>query len=404
MKVIPYKKGASVIIQNSPNKGYFYIVRKGTLVVDSEHKLSDKHLSYFNEGDSFGLVSALTGHNFLVTIYAHTNAELLEIPISELGKFLKKNRPIALRIMSLYVRELKALQSHLAKANPPSERVLGIEGLLRHTHTYLSMDKPAMASHAVYIVDNYLTKNPDYPNISYLQQEIQDLKTKISTEYRPFSWNKKMKTIPEETILFLENEPGDSLFVISKGRVRLSSIIRGQEYIIDVLNEGEIFGEMSMLDKSVRMASAVTETESTVLNLRAEDLVDELGAAVLQKIFESLARRIWFSHQRLIILKIQNPVTRLYALLYNMIRDRAIKKNISEAETYAMQQTLSTNFDDLKVMCGILKIKDESIRAFREDHNIVIEDQEICVLSRKRLEEKLVFFKTRAGHIAADLV
>ena len=71
-----YHAGASVVVQNAPNPGIFYIVRKGTLSIDTEHRLSDRVLSRFEPGDSFGLVSALTGHHFLVTIYAETDAEV----------------------------------------------------------------------------------------------------------------------------------------------------------------------------------------------------------------------------------------------------------------------------------------------------------------------------------------
>jgi CRP-like cAMP-binding protein len=64
-------------------------VRKGTLAIDTEHRLNDRVLSRFEAGDSFGLVSALTGHHFLVTIYAETDAEVAEVPISKIGEYIR---------------------------------------------------------------------------------------------------------------------------------------------------------------------------------------------------------------------------------------------------------------------------------------------------------------------------
>ena len=110
------------------------------------------------------------------------------------------------------------------------------------------------------------------------------------------------------------------------------------------------------------------------------------------------------SHQRLIILKIENPVTRLYALLYNMIRDQDIKKKINVLAGNPGRYVISANFEDLKIMCGIVRIKEETIRPFLSDSNIDINQDTITIISRKRLEEKLVFFKTRAGQIASNLV
>jgi CRP-like cAMP-binding protein len=76
-------------VQDAPNPGIFYIVRKGTLAIDTEHRLSDRVLLRFEAGDSFGLVSALTGHHFLVTIYAETDAEVAEVPISKIAEYIR---------------------------------------------------------------------------------------------------------------------------------------------------------------------------------------------------------------------------------------------------------------------------------------------------------------------------
>ena len=88
IKIKDYKAGSAVVIQNAANPGMFYIVRKGTLAIDTEHRLNDKVLSRFEPGDSFGLVSALTGHHFLVTIYAATEWQVAVFPVSLIGSYL----------------------------------------------------------------------------------------------------------------------------------------------------------------------------------------------------------------------------------------------------------------------------------------------------------------------------
>ncbi|MCB1147224.1 MAG: cyclic nucleotide-binding domain-containing protein [Leptospiraceae bacterium] len=403
-KVVTYRKGTTVVVQNQPNQGYFYIVRKGTLGIDSEHRLSDKNLSIFEEGDSFGLVSALTGHTFLVTIYANTDSELLQIPINNLGTYLKSNYEIARKIMGIYIRELKLLQKHLSRVNVLDAGSLAVARLFDHAKTYLSWDKPQMAAHA-YQTILALSQKEQYKN--ELAHLIEDAKSELQ-KLEPFEplFNENLKTLEVKPggVIFLENEPGEEVYVITKGQVELIKIVRGHEYIVDELDSGEIFGEMSFIEHSVRMASAVSGTGATVLRLAPEDLLNEIGAVIMQKVFESLARRIWFSHQRLIILKIENPVTRLYALLYNMIRDKSIKKRTPNADTYHSEQIITTTLDNLKTMCGLLKIKDESIKTFLVDNNIEIQKNQIIVRSRKRLEEKLIYFKTKSGQIASDLV
>ena len=63
-----------------------------------------------------------------------------------------------------------------------------------------------------------------------------------------------------ETI-FREGDPGDVFFVIKKG----SAAVRSGNRTLQVLGEGEIFGEMALVDNEPRSASIVAETDCTVV-------------------------------------------------------------------------------------------------------------------------------------------
>ncbi len=400
--VLQFKKGAAVVVQGQPNAGYFYIVRKGTLAIDAEHRLGDKALSRFDAGDSFGLVSALTGHLFLVTIFALTEAEVLQIPVDHLGLFIKKNQALGIRLMSLYARELRAFTKHLARANDFEDRSFRPDKLFAQAKIYLEWKQPRLASYALHRFVEWGEKSGE-ANPAAVDAARTQL-AGMQSSYAGPGWSGKSQALRAGEVIFLENEPGENVYVISKGRVKLFNIVRGHEYVLDILGEGEIFGEMAVLDKSPRMASAVTVAESEVLRLSPNVLMEEVGVAVMQKIFESLARRIWFSHQRLIILKLPKPIPRLYALLFNILRDQEIKKKMRQHNAPQEDIPVPVRFDELKMMCGILRIKDESIRSFLTDPNLTLGKEFIAVKSRKKLEEKIISIKTRTGDIGADLV
>nr|WP_269155461.1 Crp/Fnr family transcriptional regulator [Leptospira mtsangambouensis] len=202
-------------------------------------------------------------------------------------------------------------------------------------------------------------------------------------------------------ILFVESEKNNEIYVVLEGNVKLFSIVRGYEYVIDVLGPGEIFGEMSLIDNAPRMASAITETKSKILRVTAENLFESVGPSLLQKIFESIARRIWFSHQRLVILRLKTPVIRLYAYLYNSIRDQDIRLGRTLDESLANAHTIYIQMEELCNMCGIIKVKQDTIQEFLSDTNLVIEPSRITIKSRKRLEEKLGHYKSKEGQIVA---
>ncbi len=100
----------------------------------------------------------------------------------------------------------------------------------------------------------------------------------------------------------------------------------------------------------------------------------------------------------------QSPVKRLYAFLYNSIRDQDIRVGRSLSQSYNLSYTFPMAFDELCSMCGIIKIKKESIQDFLSDTNILIEKSKITVKSRKRIEEKLGGHKTKQGHMISNVV
>ncbi len=399
VKVVNYPKGAAIVVQNAVNPGIFYIVRSGKVAVDSEHIQIDHELTSYNQGDSFGLVSALTEHHFLVTLFAETDVELLQIPIRLLGSFLKENKELAMKILRLYSHELRALQRNLSRANQPADREYFPEKLIQNAKTYIAWQKPDLATHSLY---RYIEWAKTHPGSNQIP-EAESLLTQIRSNLKPIEWKHQKNTLNAGDVIFVESEMNRDIFVVLEGNVKLFSIVRGFEYVIDVLGVGEIFGEMSLIDNAPRMASAVVETPATILRVTPENIFETVGESLLQKIFESIARRIWFSHQRLIILRMQSPVKRLYAFLYNSIRDQDIRKGTNLTTSYATTYQFPVTFEELCSMCGIIKVKNETIEEFLTDSNIVISKDRISVKSRKRIEERLGQYKTKQGQILAKL-
>jgi uncharacterized membrane protein len=69
-------------------------------------------------------------------------------------------------------------------------------------------------------------------------------------------------------------EPGDSLFIVRDGEVEL--YIRdtaGQKIVLTVAREGEMFGELALLDRGARTATAIALADSQLLVLDRDDLL-----------------------------------------------------------------------------------------------------------------------------------
>jgi len=67
-----------------------------------------------------------------------------------------------------------------------------------------------------------------------------------------------LRTLPADGVVFREGDPGDSLYLILSGKVKITlHDANGKEFIVDVRNAGGYVGEM-MLDGSPRSATVKT--------------------------------------------------------------------------------------------------------------------------------------------------
>jgi len=80
------------------------------------------------------------------------------------------------------------------------------------------------------------------------------------------------KVIPEGMTVFVENMPGESLFLIQQGAIKISRMLaEGDEKTLVILGAEEIFGEMAILDAAPRSATARVAEEASLLSIRRAD-------------------------------------------------------------------------------------------------------------------------------------
>lgn len=83
-------------------------------------------------------------------------------------------------------------------------------------------------------------------------------------------------TVPELTTLFEEGDIPDYFYIIISGQVTVYQTTRMKEKIILArLEQGDFFGEMSLLDSFPRSATAKTDTETFLLSM-SFDVFDDM--------------------------------------------------------------------------------------------------------------------------------
>jgi small-conductance mechanosensitive channel len=82
---------------------------------------------------------------------------------------------------------------------------------------------------------------------------------------------------PSETVI-RAGEPGSSMFVVHKGRVRVQVSENGRSRTVATLNEGDFFGEMALFTGEPRTANVLALEETEVL---------EIGHAAMKRVFDT---------------------------------------------------------------------------------------------------------------------
>jgi len=95
-------------------------------------------------------------------------------------------------------------------------------------------------------------------------------------------------------VIFRENDEGDQMYIIQEGTVRISKQIGGKEHILAVLGKGDFFGEMAIVNRAVRTATATAVGTVHLLSFNREGFLGmiEKNARIALNIIDKLCRRL----------------------------------------------------------------------------------------------------------------
>jgi CRP-like cAMP-binding protein len=82
----------------------------------------------------------------------------------------------------------------------------------------------------------------------------------------------KQQSLQPKKKVVVEGKPGESLFIIISGKVRVSREFDKEAFSLAELGPYDFFGEMSLIDDFHTSATVETLTETTVLNMTRKTL------------------------------------------------------------------------------------------------------------------------------------
>lgn len=140
----------------------------------------------------------------------------------------------------------------------------------------------------------------------------------------------KEQRIDKGTDLFHQDDPGDAMYFILRGGVRIYLYSpSGRELTLAVLKSGQFFGEMSLLDGMPRSANAVTIEDTDFFILKRNDFISVLhGYPVIAiKILKDMSTRVRGADAMIEDFALLNVYDRLIKYIDKLVKTDGRKEN-----------------------------------------------------------------------------
>jgi CRP-like cAMP-binding protein len=185
------------------------------------------------------------------------------------------------------------------------------------------------------------------------------------------------KYAPGEHI-FKEGDHGEEMFIIHSGSVRITKSTDEGEKTLVTLGTGDFFGEMAVIDKGPRSASAVANEETICIVLNEELFEQQMqrNAKIVKKILKNMSSRLRAMNEQL-----QNLTTKDYNMRVVNTLLLHVNKN-GENSTLSYKSLIQqTGMEENSSKLG------EIVAAMAKAKVVSVTGDTICVTSSHNIEK-----------------
>ncbi len=164
-------------------------------------------------------------------------------------------------------------------------------------------------------------------------------------------------------ILFQEGEPGDKMYIIQEGNIRISKMIGGKEHILAVLGKGDFFGEMAIVNQVERTATATAVGTVRLLAFNREGFLGmiEKNARIALNVIDKLCRRLQHTNNQIQHLVKQNKKGLIALNIYYAFAENGFEQARLEYHKLSREISLNLELPQEAVLKYIEKLAEQGI-------------------------------------------
>lgn len=149
----------------------------------------------------------------------------------------------------------------------------------------------------------------------------------------------QQRRLKPRQVLFLKGDPGDGLYAIRRGQIRIGTTDDlGQHMTMSLLGSGDVFGEIALLDGRSRTADAVATEETEMFFVPRREFLHLLGRepSIAIQLIELLCDRLRNMSERMEDSAFLPASTRLARRLVALVVDYGAEIHVTQDELAAL--------------------------------------------------------------------
>ena len=392
LSFVNFKRGSYILIEGKSDTDRFYIIQSGQVQIAKQKEVvAEEEGNLLGPGDFLGVVACMAHHSQIETAVAVTDVVLIAVHYAQFPELIEKNTPIAMKIIYSFSRKMRYLDEALTRITLKRNIETDISHLFTIGEYYLRMSKFELALYAYY---HYLKEKPNGQYAETARKRFMAIKStgvKAPIEMLEPDTKQMVRVYNRESMVFCECQSGAELYIIQKGRVKISKIVDNSEVLLAVLREGDMFGEMALLENKPRSATAITAAEECQLlavNRQNFNQMVTTQPQLIARLTTTLADRIWAMYKQLANTLIPVPIEKMYDMLSIQLEKLRIQPGAGKQHTFLFGPP------ELAKMCSIPKEQvAQAIAEFLMTPIVRSTDDSIIITDTLELSKQTAYFK-----------
>lgn len=335
LRITSCRKGAYITTLGEHKASSFYIIRTGSVLLRRSVKVEGELQEVvLKPGDFFGVVSTMSNHPHIDYAQALEDVTLISVAREQYSYLIENNSAVAMNIINGFSRRVRLLNRALTDktyhkvVDPTPEHLFSVGEYYARSNRY---------NEAFYAYYKYVKNCPTGGNVPMAKARLQKLKPYVDMNsiINTGPGDSFVMALEKDKMLFSEGENGSELYIIQKGSIKITKIVNNQEVLLAILKQGDIFGEMALLENKPRSASAIANENVTLMVVSRENFKNMVSAQpqIVTKLTVLLAERIWATFMQIANCSMDDPLGKVYDWLYIELEKANVK--VKEGVQYA---------------------------------------------------------------------